>query len=363
MILLVAGVLCVALTACEQKLPEPNQTETAGVSQTTEKASGETESATPATTDGKNQETKDEILDAMVYIAARPEFQFRSDLTNKEIGEASPVEKPYYLSAYKVTNAQYAKFVQETGHKAPKYWQNGTYPEGKSDHPVLYIAYSDAVAYCEWLSSQYEGWNFRLPTEAEWENAAVGAYYADLAVKYPDGSERPAYEPLTGTLTTSFNYNGVIASELFARYGADHTVTYVKGDFEGMSESLGACISIKENGSVTNWANHGSEATKGYFLQTDLYAAISAEGGYTSPVGAYAPNSLGLYDMAGNCWDITSSVIVAQNGAEKGVSCYAVRGGSWYATARSCTVSYRGEGRKDHPSATIGFRVAAEFIG
>ena len=65
--------------------------------------------------------------------------------------------------------------------------------------------------------------------------------------------------------------------------------------------------------------------------------------------------------MAGNCWDITSSIIVANNGLEQGVSCYAVRGGSWYATSRSCTLSYRGEGRKDSASSTVGFRIAADY--
>lgn len=88
---------------------------------------------------------------------------------------------------------------------------------------------------------------------------------------------------------------------------------------------------------------------------------MSADGGYTTPVGTYAPNTLGLYDMAGNCWDITSSIIVANNGLEQGVSCYAVRGGSWYATSRSCTLSYRGEGRKDSASSTVGFRIAADY--
>lgn len=140
-------------------------------------------------------------------------------------------------------------------------------------------------------------------------------------------------------------------------------MSYVKGDFAGTSETLGKCISISKNGGVTNWANHGGTAKKGYFLQTDLYAAISAEGGNTTPVGSYPANSLGLYDMAGNCWDLTSSSIVAVNGLEQGVTCYAVRGGSWYATARSCTFTYRGEGRKDHPSATVGFRLAADYVG
>ena len=294
-------------------------------------------------------------------MEARSDFSFRYDLTNNAGGESSPITDDYYLSAYKVTNKQYAAFVAETGHKTPSYWENGTYPEGKDKHPVVNISYSDAVSYCQWLSSKYEDWTFRLPTEAEWENAAMGAYYGDNSVKYPAGAAAPSYDAATGILTSNFNYNGVIASKLLREYGSDYVVTYIKGEYEGTSETLGECISISQIGGVTNWANHGGTAAKGYFLQTDLYAQVSAKGGYTTPVGDYAANSLGLYDMAGNCWDITSSVIVAENGAEKGVSCYAVRGGSWYATARSCTFYYRGEGRKDSASATVGFRIAAEY--
>ncbi len=305
----------------------------------------------------------DALISSMVHIEAREDFAFRYDLRNSGTGEAVSILSDYYLSAYKVTNEDYAKFVAETGHKAPNYWKNGNYPEGKAKHPVLNVSYSDAVAYCEWISAKYDEWNFRLPTEAEWENAAMGEYYEDASVKYPSGKQTPSYDVSTGTLVTTFNFNGVIAAKLFAEYGADYTVNYIKGDFAGESETLGECISISKNGGVTNWANHGGSATRGYFLQTDLYAEVSADGGHTTPVDYYEPNTLGLYDMAGNAWDLTSSVIVAENGLEKGVSCYAVRGGSWYATSRSCTFYYRGEGRKDSPSSTVGFRLAADYVG
>ena len=305
----------------------------------------------------------DSVIDSLVRIAARPEFAFRYDLSNSEDGEASAITSDYYLSAYKVTNEAYYAFTQATGHKTPKYWTNGIYPEGKADHPVLNVSYSDAISYCQWLNQQYTDWNFRLPTEAEWENAAMGSYYGDTSVKYPHGAASPSYNATTGVLTSSFNYNGVIAAKLFQEYGSDYVVNYIKGDYTGTSETLGECISISSTGGVSNWANHGSAATKGYFLQTDLYATISADGGYTTPVGTYPANSLGLYDMAGNCWDLTSSLITAENGLEAGVTCYAVRGGSWYATSRSCTFYYRGEGRKDSPSATVGFRLAADYIG
>ena len=74
----------------------------------------------------------------------------------------------FRIDRYPVTNAEYEKFCQETGYTKPPPWYNtGTYPEGKADHPVVQITWKDATSYVEWAGK-------RLPTEAEWEKAARG---------------------------------------------------------------------------------------------------------------------------------------------------------------------------------------------
>jgi len=94
-----------------------------------------------------------------------------------------------------VTNAQYAAFVAETGHRAPDVdagtwkgyglihpyprtrrhaWPGGHPPEGRAQHPVVLVSHEDARAYTAWLSAR-TGRAWRLPTELEWEKAARGA--------------------------------------------------------------------------------------------------------------------------------------------------------------------------------------------
>jgi formylglycine-generating enzyme required for sulfatase activity len=71
----------------------------------------------------------------------------------------------FYIDRYEVTNAQYAQFLKETGHREPKYWHrqllNGPH------QPVVGVGWADAEAYGQWAGK-------RLPTEEEWEKAARG---------------------------------------------------------------------------------------------------------------------------------------------------------------------------------------------
>lgn len=52
------------------------------------------------------------------------------------------------------------------------------YTSEEYDNPVIHVSWSDAVAYCEWLSHK-TGHKYRLPTEAEWEYAARGGIHKE----------------------------------------------------------------------------------------------------------------------------------------------------------------------------------------
>ena len=92
----------------------------------------------------------------------------------------------YFIGRYEVTVAQFRACVDAGGCSAG----DAHALSGPDDHPVRLVSWQEAVAYCEWLTTQLQGWSgtpdplrrllpldgwqVALPTEAQWERAARG---------------------------------------------------------------------------------------------------------------------------------------------------------------------------------------------
>jgi len=91
----------------------------------------------------------------------------------------------YWMGRYPVTVAQFRAFVEDSGYEM----EDQDYLKGLSNHPVVYVSWDDALAYCDWLTRRLRswpgtpaevgkrlavGWRVLLPGEAEWEKAARG---------------------------------------------------------------------------------------------------------------------------------------------------------------------------------------------
>ncbi len=90
----------------------------------------------------------------------------------------------FFIDRTEVTNEQYARYLA-THPKvdAPDNWSRRRPPEGRDNHPVVYVSWFQAKHFCSWR-------NARLPTEAEWEKAARGT---DARI-YPWGNRfEPSY--------------------------------------------------------------------------------------------------------------------------------------------------------------------------
>ena len=161
---------------------------------------------TPApTTAGAEAPTEPPVAEMMVEIPAG-EFTMGNDAGDDDEKPAHTVPlEAFEIDLFEVTNADFAKFVEETGYQtgAEQAGEAGwrAYAEGKDNHPVVKVTWNDANAYCEWAGK-------RLPTEAEWEKAARGTD----GRTYPWGNE---WDPAKAN-TKESGFRGTVAVGSFA---------------------------------------------------------------------------------------------------------------------------------------------------
>ncbi|MEE9614220.1 MAG: SUMF1/EgtB/PvdO family nonheme iron enzyme [Thermodesulfobacteriota bacterium] len=134
------------------------------------------EAAERAVAAGPDPDTGD-----MVFIPAG-EFLMGSDDRLRDEKPAHVVYvNEFYIDRLELTNKEYKSFV-DAGHPPPSNWEENregkSYPPEKADHPVIFVSWNDADAYCRWRGK-------RLPREREWEKAARGT---DGRI-YPWGNE------------------------------------------------------------------------------------------------------------------------------------------------------------------------------
>ena len=97
------------------------------------------------------------------------------------------IKKPFCISRYPITVAQYQAFVDAGGYEQERFWtevgrawlrdENIDEPQQFGNkfqtlnHPQVGISWYEAMAFCAWLT-EASGQEVRLPTEVEWERAA-----------------------------------------------------------------------------------------------------------------------------------------------------------------------------------------------
>jgi formylglycine-generating enzyme required for sulfatase activity len=107
--------------------------------------------------------------------------------------------QPFTISKYPVTWAQYRSFLEaQDGYCQRRWWRGLAERQARpseqyrqqENHPAETVSWYDAVAFYRWLSARL-GYEVRLPTEWEWQQAATGG---DPSRQYPWGvDEDPAY--------------------------------------------------------------------------------------------------------------------------------------------------------------------------
>jgi formylglycine-generating enzyme required for sulfatase activity len=120
---------------------------------------------------------------------------FDNEKWSPSAGEGTVDLPAFFIAGREVTVAEFSRFAQ-----AGKWSVDPRALSGAGDHPVAFVSWPDAIAYCRWLESELrsspstpphvaaalrDGWRVTLPTEAQWEKAARGTDRR----RYPWGNE------------------------------------------------------------------------------------------------------------------------------------------------------------------------------
>ena len=121
---------------------------------------------------------------AMGSDKATDPMAFDNERWSPSVAQGTVDVPEFYIGRYEVTVAQFLTFAAATGYRlAPKISRE------PSAHPVAFVSWPEALAYCRWLGTTLEasaqtpdrlrrllreGWELGLPTEAQWEKAARG---------------------------------------------------------------------------------------------------------------------------------------------------------------------------------------------
>ena len=262
-----------------------------------------------------------------------------TDLADEAPVHRVRITRDFWLGVHQVTTGQFRHFVEASGYvpesirdgtgaygfnpdydpartergdlfegRDPRYsWQNTGFAQ-TDRHPVVNVTWNDAVAMARWLS-QREGVTYRLPTEAEWEYAAR----AGTRTRFPAGDD-PAV-----LLQTANTFD----QETALRW--------------------------------PRWREQAGSGNDGH--------------PFTAPVGSFAPNAFGLYDMIGNVWEwcadwygenyYARSPLNDPPGPATGKT-RVRRGGSWHSWPLYSRVAFRNWNTPETRYVLVGFRLLRE---
>lgn len=125
-------------------------------------------------------QTCTEVLNRYLFVPIAAGDFFRGSLPEEEDSQDDEIDGGKYsldafeIARFAVTNAEYLQFTVEVKHRAPRYFEQGNYPLGQGNHPVVEVNWHEAQAYVEWLNERDNDHRYFLPTEAQWERAARG---------------------------------------------------------------------------------------------------------------------------------------------------------------------------------------------